>query len=309
MDRKRSLLGRLLIRRACARALGTEDFAGLDIGRTHGQKPFLRAPLPKSLPNFNFNISHDGHWVVLASDPLRLIGVDITAPQRARGDSEDDSFLCDLENLMYAAEQARIGREPTVRGRYSVFQRIWSAKEALTKAVGEGLDFGLDRIEVTLDGRAEPDPLDALWGWLGQWRHPEAEGSPQRSQAPPPGLPEAVVSIDFLPRPEWSLQQRVLPGDHWLTVALGPVEQVKDRNMEFSTTLRVWGIDSEARRRSLETPAPEFEVLPVASLVPESLQARFACVSSSVENHYQVVGTSCARQQVCADPSFYKLKL
>jgi len=273
-DQKRCLLGRLLARRACARALGLADFSGLEVGRTFGQKPFLQGPLPSRLPNFNFSVSHDGRWVVLASDPLRLVGADVSAPQRARGDREDDSWLQDLENVLTDKERAYIEAEQTPRARYSVFQRIWSAKEAVTKAVGSGLDFGLERIEVTLDG---VEPPDGWQGWQQWW------GRPKEPQAPAPhGPPWASVEVDQWPRPEWQLRQEALPGGHWATVALGPVEEVEDRNGEFSRTLRLRHVDAVARHMAAVT---HFEVLPVAALVPQAAAEALSAAQRQTHGH------------------------
>merc|ERR1719436_2076811 len=106
--------------RACSYASGLEQFDNICIARTYGKKPFLKSPRPSELPNFNFNVSHDGRWVVLASDPLRLVGADVAAPQRERGDLEDDAWLEDLSELLFDSEQERISRETNVRGRYAV---------------------------------------------------------------------------------------------------------------------------------------------------------------------------------------------
>ena len=45
------------------------------LGRTAKGKPYLVSPNPKALeyPNFNFNVSHHGKYVVIASEPLRLV--------------------------------------------------------------------------------------------------------------------------------------------------------------------------------------------------------------------------------------------
>lgn len=316
-DRKRALLGRLLARRACSRALGfglsvgthsavSSDCAPAErvgeatssastadrracfvMGRTYGRKPFLQQPLPEGMPNFNFNVSHDGRWVVLASDPLRLVGIDVSAPQRKRGDREDDDWFADLANLLSEAEQDRINREVTVRARYAAFQRIWSAKESVTKATGQGVDFGLERIEVTLD-HEQPPPLVPLWlqnrrrAWKGNEpaeKRPEVAVPPMAGafsqQWPPP--PCAEIVIDLWPRAEWELVQHSLADDHWVTVALGPAEQAVDRNGVFVQCLRlrgVPGVDEFARRagRSAAQQAPpQFEILPVAALVPPEL--------------------------------------
>lgn len=264
-DRKRALLGRLLTRRACARVLGVQDFQEFEVARTLGGKPFLATPLPAELPNFNFNVSHDGRWVVLASDPLQLVGVDVSAPQRARNDREDDTWREDLDSLLYAGEQDVISRGLTVRDRYSVFQRLWSAKEAVTKAVGRGLDFGMQRIEVQLPDLASGSFLPR---WLGGQEVADLKGQ----QSPGQKVLEARASIDGWPTPCWDLRQHRLPADHWATVALGPVEEVEDERKQFASTLRLRGIDEEARRRAPPLAAsPAFEFLCIRDLVPQTL--------------------------------------
>jgi hypothetical protein len=35
-------------------------------------------------PNFNFNVSHEGEFVVLASEPVAIVGVDVAAPGQLR---------------------------------------------------------------------------------------------------------------------------------------------------------------------------------------------------------------------------------
>ena len=46
------------------------------MARTKGGKPFEASGLPRppSRANFNFNVSHEGDWVVLASEPLCVCG-------------------------------------------------------------------------------------------------------------------------------------------------------------------------------------------------------------------------------------------
>jgi hypothetical protein len=104
VDRRRALVSRLLQRRCVAHALGIPD-ERVVIARTKGNKPFDATHVlgqeetpqqqppqpqpPQQKPpqrgNFNFNVSHEGHWVVLASDPALLIGVDVSAPFELRG--------------------------------------------------------------------------------------------------------------------------------------------------------------------------------------------------------------------------------
>lgn len=101
-DRKRALASQLLQRSACARAVHV-PFCDAELRRTKGGKPFLvrvKFALPKRrlaevtnqanqrqrghAPNFNFNVSHEGDWVVLASEPLCVCGVDVAAPGQLR---------------------------------------------------------------------------------------------------------------------------------------------------------------------------------------------------------------------------------
>ena len=80
-DRKRALASRLLQRRASAEVTGLA-YAAVSIKRTKGSKPYLEnRPLgTSSLPNWNFNVSHEGNYVALAAEPRVLCGVDVAAP-------------------------------------------------------------------------------------------------------------------------------------------------------------------------------------------------------------------------------------
>ena len=76
-DQKRALVSRLLQRAACHEVYGVAHAAAV-IQRTKGGKPYLAerpAALPDA-PNWNFNVSHEGEYVVLAAEPLLLCGVD-----------------------------------------------------------------------------------------------------------------------------------------------------------------------------------------------------------------------------------------
>ena len=42
-------------------------------------------PDDPEMPNWNFNVSHEGDYVVLAAEPLLVCGVDVAAPDQVRG--------------------------------------------------------------------------------------------------------------------------------------------------------------------------------------------------------------------------------
>ena len=88
VDRKRALVSRLLQRRCLCTVFGAENDR-LVLALTKGGKPYpdfsasMITPLP-SAPNFNFNVSHEGHLVVLACEPVLLVGIDVSAPFELR---------------------------------------------------------------------------------------------------------------------------------------------------------------------------------------------------------------------------------
>merc|ERR1712190_522809 len=89
-DKKRAMCSRLLIRQASASVLGHTSFKELTIKRTKGRKPFLDSPLPseKEAPNWNVNASHEGSWVVCASEPRCVAGIDVAELRRFKGNGE-----------------------------------------------------------------------------------------------------------------------------------------------------------------------------------------------------------------------------
>lgn len=93
-DRKRALVSRLLQYRCCEKAVGI-PWESVNIKRTKGSKPFLaNSQRPEGLLNFNFNVSHEGNFVALVSEPVCVCGVDIAAPNQLRpGPNEASLFL------------------------------------------------------------------------------------------------------------------------------------------------------------------------------------------------------------------------
>jgi 4'-phosphopantetheinyl transferase len=147
-----SLLGRLLT------GYGDIDLPP-EITRTERGKPF--AP---SLPGIDFNLSHARDHVLIAFARGQPLGVDIERIDRN----------IDIEGLarrFYAtAEADALGalHEPL---RAEAFVRLWTCKEAVLKALGEGIAFGLDRVAFALDGDGVPTRLAALADEAG---HPDA---------------------------------------------------------------------------------------------------------------------------------------
>jgi 4'-phosphopantetheinyl transferase len=259
-DRKRALLSRLMARQASAKVLGLGDFADIRIARTLEGKPYLKAPRPRDeLANFNFNISHEGDWVVLASEPRCVCGVDVSAPEDCGMGAKTDVFNTFREQLSPAEwEQVRRkaaegpsqpGADPTYD--CDAFQRYWSCKEAFVKARGDGLAFEpLGRAEFSFRGKA------------------------------------ATVRVDGREMPHWRFFSHRLGEDHWVTVARGPPEHVVDREGGFRATLGRGASDfsPKAWKAELAAESPAFVELRVTELVPEDRAAEFAAIAGGSPN-------------------------
>lgn len=142
-DRKRALVSRLLIRRCASLSLNLDQLSSVHILRTKGRKPFLKASQkPDDRPNFNFNVSHEGRYVVLAAEPHCLCGMDVAAPEAYRKPLNLDS----LKSTFTDREWAFVEERDTLPR----FRALWACKEAFTKARGDGLGFPFRDAEFTL---------------------------------------------------------------------------------------------------------------------------------------------------------------
>lgn len=164
-DAKSALIGRLLLRFVVHKALGI-PYSEIQFSRTKEGKPFLVNPSNK-FPNFNFNISHQAEWVVLASEPHDIIGIDVmeTVAVNLKTDEDKFSFLQDLEEQFTAFEWKNIRFTSNVDVQIKQFYRHWTLKEgqflkfhwkpAYIKAVGIGLGFPLQDAEFTMNSNED----------------------------------------------------------------------------------------------------------------------------------------------------------
>merc|ERR1719189_2416934 len=136
-DRKRALISRLLVRQASASALGLSSFSNINVKRTKGKKPFLASPLPDiaEAPNWNVNVSHEGSWVVCASEPLCLVGVDVAELRRYKPNGQVIEFHKHFKDNLTETEWDSVNSAgASLDAQYEVFSRYWAAKEAFVKA-------------------------------------------------------------------------------------------------------------------------------------------------------------------------------
>jgi 4'-phosphopantetheinyl transferase len=135
--------------------------AQVSIARGPHGKPFAAAP---GYPHFN--TSHARHCVVFAFAAEQEIGVDVEAEDRRHAPME-------LATRFFAAEESAALAALDEAQRAAAFLSLWTAKEAVLKALGLGLSFGLDRLRFDLhDGGRSTRlrALDTVDGNVEDWR-------------------------------------------------------------------------------------------------------------------------------------------
>lgn len=132
-------------------------YAGVDcappIERGSQGKPFAPA-----LPDLHFNLSHAGADVLLAFASAEPLGVDLErVDRRVSIDAIAARHFAPAE----AAALARLAPDQ----RRTAFLHLWTRKEAVLKAIGAGLSYGLQRVAFDLDAN----------GAVGELRGPLAD--------------------------------------------------------------------------------------------------------------------------------------
>lgn len=143
-DRKRALVSRLLQYSIVQQVLGI-PFRQISICRTVEGKPYLENK-NATFPNFNFNTSHQGDYVGIASEPLCLVGLDIVSISKPQGESTIE-FINNFSSYLTDHEWNCVVRAGSSSEILTEFYRYWCLKEAFVKAVGAGVGFGLRRLE------------------------------------------------------------------------------------------------------------------------------------------------------------------
>lgn len=130
------IASRWLLRKVLAHYLRQAP-ESLVFSRREKGKPYLASH------SLQFNLSHSGHWALLALAPDMELGVDIEQVKSARdllGIAESYYHPDELAQLqqLQGAEQARH------------FYQLWTLKEATLKALGVGISAGLENLNFDL---------------------------------------------------------------------------------------------------------------------------------------------------------------
>ncbi|CAL9108272.1 unnamed protein product [Musa textilis] len=144
-DKKRALVSRLLQYSLVHEVLGI-PFDKIIIHRTAEGKPYLKNSIDFPFSNFNFNVSHHGDYVGIASEPLCFVGLDIVSITTPKQETELE-FINNFSPYLTALEWKNIAHAGSSEDMLVEFYRYWCLKEAFVKAIGAGLGYGLHRLE------------------------------------------------------------------------------------------------------------------------------------------------------------------
>ncbi|MEO8442214.1 MAG: 4'-phosphopantetheinyl transferase superfamily protein, partial [Betaproteobacteria bacterium] len=156
-DRSRYVAARGMLRVLLGNYLGAASAAIALESTSHG-KPVLA---DRSIPVL-FNLAHAEDLAIYALARDCVPGIDIENLDRA----VDHDALA--RRLFSAREYAELQRIPNAE-RNRAFLACWTCKEAVAKAVGQGLSLALDRIGVTVDPHEPPRVIDAPQGDVREW--------------------------------------------------------------------------------------------------------------------------------------------
>jgi len=152
-----------IVRRILAEYAGVADPAELVFTRGRHGKPRLVAPAAAA--RLHFSLSHSGHCCILAVRLGQPLGIDL---ERRR----DLPRAFDIARRNFTAGEGQMLASLRGSAQCDGFFKLWTRKEAVTKALGASLAASLKRIEFEFDatGRVRLAALDGdrscARGWV-----------------------------------------------------------------------------------------------------------------------------------------------
>lgn len=233
-DQKRALISRLM-QHMLIHILLNIPYLDVVIFRTKEGKPYMANSFKNiPFPNLNFNVSHHGDYVALASEPLCLVGLDIMVADAEEQETPEE-YINNFRSCFTPLEWRNIhsvGPEPGPL--VDQFNRHWCMKESYIKAVGVGLGFELQRAEFFFqDGN--------VWSDI------------------------AYLRLDGVEKIDWCFHLCRLGINHWVCVARGPPAAAVE---SFKETLHIVDMNAATIASSLRMNNKPFSQLTIEDLIP-----------------------------------------
>ncbi|MFE4589050.1 4'-phosphopantetheinyl transferase family protein [Streptomyces laurentii] len=161
--RRRFVASRLLLRHAAAAVLGTAPDL-VDLSYLPGGRPYVRG-----CDQIDISLSHTEEMMVVGITRQGRIGVDVERADRQLARTGSEAQACtpyERERLDAAGEERR----------NDLMVRLWTLKEAYSKALGQGLKFRFTGFGFSIDDAGEAD--GPAGGGDGEIRLVRPDGSP-----------------------------------------------------------------------------------------------------------------------------------
>lgn len=171
-DRRAFVMRRILLRRILASYLGVCP-QEIVLAFEYWGRPVLKGDWGNNIVRFSASGSRD--WIMLAFARAVEIGVDI---EQIR----DFSGMEIISKQFFTQREAHSLRALPLSDQTSAFFHCWTCKEAVLKAIGYGLSFGLESIEVTVDPHA-PARLLSIQGDTARASHWSLQTVPAAPEA------------------------------------------------------------------------------------------------------------------------------
>ncbi|MBF0226974.1 MAG: 4'-phosphopantetheinyl transferase superfamily protein [Desulfobacterales bacterium] len=134
-DSQKSLIAEVLLRSIIIQKLKIRNDE-ISFENTKYGKPFL-----KNFPDFYFNLSHSGKWVVSAFSN-NTVGIDI---------EEIKPIDLAIANRFFSKEEYDFIMSKTEKNRIYTFFDLWTLKESYIKAIGKGFSIPLDNFTILIN--------------------------------------------------------------------------------------------------------------------------------------------------------------
>lgn len=228
-DKKRALVSRLLQYALVHQILGI-PFDEIIIRRTVEGKPYLVCENTEiGFPNFNFNASHHGDYVAIASEPICLVGLDIVSHSIPINETAQE-FIQNFSSYFSSLEWYHIISGGSSDEKLKIFYRYWCLKEAYVKALGTGVGYKLDDVEFHHTG----------------WKNISAKVAGKELK-------------------DWKFWLLELDQHHLLSIARG---HPRTAISSYKSTLKQTEFDKDMYNMGLHLPNSSFIFLTVEDLVP-----------------------------------------
>lgn len=207
-DRRRSALSILLQRTLIRETFSISD-SEYSIQRTAQNKPYAVSSKVE-LGLWNFNVSHHGQYVCIASHSRFLVGVDVVnTNEPTRGGIKSAAEYISIFTLQFSSrETTNMLSKPDEQAQFLQFYINWSLKEAFVKALGCGLTVELQHVTFEIFQSSESGQTALRADHLGY----------------------AHLFLHDIRKFDWRFEIFRLDSNHIVSVAIGPAGVREDVN-------------------------------------------------------------------------------